>query len=165
MKNLIKGAWLLVVAWPVVAQDTAGWFTGISAAPYTIQWDTELAPEGSALSSHLRSQGLGGSDTQGLSRSLVLGSTGTIPLGNRWALSGSLASIRNEGLNLQGASPSSSLGLYDAIPYTMTGLGMHYSLTHSLQFNGGWDHYQLNYNRINGNANIDLLSLGLRYGF
>ncbi len=148
----------------VLAQEPAssGWFNGISALPFTVQWNTDLAPEGSALSSHLRSQGLGGSDMSGLSRSLVLGTTGTVPLGERWALSGSIASIRNEGVNLQNA-PSS--GLYDALPYTMTGLGMHYDVSRSLQFEGGLDHYQLNYNRINGNANIDLLSLGLRYGF
>lgn len=155
---LISGATGL--AW---GQDGSGWFNGISAAPYTIQWDTELAPEGSALSSHLRSEGLGGTEMSQLSRSLVLGSTGTIPINERWSLSGSLASIRNQGLNLQNAS--SSAGLYDALPYTMTGLGMHYDMTHSLRFQGGLDHYQLNYNRINGSANIDLLSLGLRYGF
>lgn len=162
MKKQIGFVVLMLGSALAFGQDQGGWFSGISAMPFTVQWNTDLAPEGSALSSHLRSQSLGGSDMSGLSRNLILGTTGTVPLNERWALSGSLASIRNEGVNLQNA-PSS--GLYDALPYTMTGVGMQYDVSRRLRFQGGVDRYQLNYNRINGNANIDLLSLGLRYGF
>ncbi|NDU85416.1 MAG: hypothetical protein G3H99_02250 [Ferrovum sp.] len=144
-------------------ESSSGWFSGISALPFSVQWDPELAPQGSALSSHFRSQGLDGKDDGGLSRSLVVGGSGTVPLDSRWSLTGSMASIRNQGM--ANVSTPSSTGLYDALPYTMTGLGMHYDMTQNLHIQGGWDHYLLNYNRINGNANIDLLSLGLRYGF
>ena len=166
MKKSVQGVgMLLLMMQAALAQEGAssGWFSGISALPFSVQWNTELAPEGSALSSHMRSEGLGGSEISGLSRSWVLGGTGILPLGDRLALTGSLATIRNQGSG--GTANTSTVGLYDALPYNMTGLGMHYDLSQRLRFQGGWDHYQLNYNRINGNSNIDLLSLGLRYGF
>ncbi|WP_297461788.1 hypothetical protein [Ferrovum sp.] len=165
MKKGMQGVGvLLLMMQSALAQEQGnGWFSGISALPFSVQWNTELAPEGSALSSHMRSEGLGGAETSGLSRSWVLGGTGTLPLGDSLALTGSLATIRNQGLG--SAANTSTVGLYDALPYNMTGLGMHYDLSQRLRFQGGWDHYQLNYNRINGNSNIDLLSLGLRYGF
>jgi len=51
------------------------------------------------------------------------------------------------------------------LPYNQLGFGMKYDISSSLRLQGGWDRYQLTSNRINGDAGIDLLSLGLKYRF
>jgi hypothetical protein len=152
-----------------VRAESGGWFSGISALPLTMQMDSDAGFDGSALSSKNRGDGYSdsvhvrpGSAFSAVPRSWVLGGTGTLSLNERFGLTGKLSSVRTEG---DTTSNSVTHGLTDALPYNMMGLGMKYDITRSLRFQGGWDRYQLKYNRINGDAGVDLLSIGLKYGF
>ena len=163
---LTASAW---IAGGPARAESAGWFSGISALPFTMQMDSSAGFDGSALSSKsLWSQGSGsgsGSATgefSGIPRSWVLGGSGTLSVNDRFGFTGKLSSVRTEG---DTTANSVTHGLNDALPYNMMGLGLKYDLTRSLRFQGGWDRYQLKYNRINGDAGVDLLSIGLKYGF
>ena len=148
-----------------VGAESEGWFSGISALPFTMQMDPDAGFDGSALSSKTRSDSVllrQGSAFSAVPRSWVLGGTGTLSLNERFGLTGKLSSVRTDG---DTTSNSVTHGLTDALPYNMLGLGMKYDITRSLRFQGGWDRYQLKYNRINGDAGVDLLSIGLKYGF
>ncbi len=148
-----------------VQAESEGWFSGISALPFTMQMDSSAGFDGSALSSKQYWSSVlrpAPSEFSGIPRDWVLGGSGTLSINDRLGLTGKLSSVRTEGdttLN------SVTHGLTDALPYNMMGLGMKYDLTRSLRFQGGWDRYQLKYNRINGDAGVDLLSIGLKYGF
>ncbi len=145
--------------------ESAGWFSGISALPLTMEMDSDAGFDGSALSSKNRVDGVPGRSASAFSaapRSWVLGGTGTLSLNDRFGFTGKLSSVRTDG---DTTSNSVTHGLTDALPYNMMGLGMKYDITRSLRFQGGWDRYQLKYNRINGDAGVDLLSIGLKYGF
>ncbi len=129
-----------------------------------MQMNPDAGFDGSALSSKNRNDTVlrPGSAFSALPRSWVLGGTGTLSLNERFGLTGKLSSVRTDG---DTTSNSVTHGLTDALPYNMMGLGMKYDITRSLRFQGGWDRYQLKYNRINGDAGVDLLSIGLKYGF
>ncbi len=149
----------------VARAESEGWFSGISALPLTMQMNPDAGFDGSALSSKNRNDTVllrPGSAFSAAPRSWVLGGTGTLSLNERFGLTGKLSSVRTDG---DTTSNSVTHGLTDALPYNMMGLGMKYDITHSLRFQGGWDRYQLKYNRINGDAGVDLLSIGLKYGF
>jgi hypothetical protein len=152
-----------------VRAESGGWFSGISALPLTMRMDSDAGFDGSALSSKNRSDNYGdgmqmrpGNAFSAVPRSWVLGGTGTLSLNERFGLTGKLSSVHTDG---DTTSNSVTHGLADALPYNMMGLGMKYDITRSLRFQGGWDRYQLKYNRINGDAGVDLLSIGLKYGF
>ncbi len=168
MSKQVKALCLIVVMMPLsagVRAESEGWFSGISALPLTMQMDSNAGFDGSALSSKNRGDGMAGRPESAFSampRSWVLGGTGTLSLNERFGLTGKLSSVRTDG---DTTSNSVTHGLTDALPYNMMGLGMKYDITQSLRFQGGWDRYQLKYNRINGDAGVDLLSIGLKYGF
>ncbi len=161
---------MLAMVWPVAARaESGGWFSGISALPLTMRMDSGAGFDGSALSSRNRSDNDGdgvplrsSNAFSAVPRSWVLGGSGTLSLNERFGLTGKLSSVHTDG---DTTSNSVTHGLADALPYNMMGLGMKYDITRSLRFQGGWDRYQLKYNRINGDAGVDLLSIGLKYGF
>lgn len=96
-------------------------------------------------------------------RSLTVGGAGTWSLDDHWGVVGSLSTVRAQ--NAAGNGNLLTGGLADSMPFNAMGLGLKYDLTRSLRFQGGWDRYQFSYDRINGDANVDLFSIGLRYGF
>lgn len=149
----------------VARAESSGWFSGISALPFSMQMDSRAGFDGSALSSKslwIQNDGNGNGQFSGIPHSWVLGGSGTLSLSDRFGFTGKLSSVHTEG---DTTANSVTHGLTDALPYNMMGLGLKYDLTHSLRFQGGWDRYQLRYNRINGDAGVDLLSIGLKYGF
>ncbi len=147
-----------------------GWFSGINAPTYTPLFDSNLMSDTGSLMSDTGSLWRSSQQNGVLSskdfilapRSLSLGGAGLLPLSNRFGLVGKLSSTRAEG---DPTLSSWNEGLSDAFSYTRMGLGLKYDVTRSLHFQGGWDRYQLKYNRINGDAGVDLLSIGLKYGF
>ncbi|MDE1942330.1 MAG: hypothetical protein KGI47_04195 [Betaproteobacteria bacterium] len=161
----------LVAVWVMLAgagahAESGGWFSGISALPFTMQMESGNAFDGSAFSSnrsawsHHGETSLG--EVSGAPRNSVLGGSGTLSLSDRFGFTGKLSSMLTSG---DVTANSVTHGLANALPYNMMGLGLKYDVTHSLRFQGGWDRYQLKYNRINGDTGVDLLTLGLKYGF
>lgn len=143
--------------------EAQGWFSGINAPVYTPVFESDLMSDaGSVLHSGKQASMISSKDFTLTPHSLSLGGSGTLPLSERFGLVGKLSSTRSEG---DPTLSSWNYGLSDAFSYNMMGLGLKYDLTRSLRFQGGWDRYQLKYNRINGDAGVDLLSIGLKYGF
>ncbi len=140
-----------------------GWFSGINAPVYTPLFESDLGSDTGGLWRSGKPSGMLSSKDFALApRSLSLGGAGLLPLNDRFGLIGKLSSTRAE------SDPTLSSwneGLSDAFSYNRMGLGLKYDVTRSLHFQGGWDRYQLKYNRINGDAGVDLLSIGLKYGF
>ncbi len=146
--------------------ESGGWFSGISALPFSLEMDSGNGVNGSALSrnrsawSHLDPDSSG--EFSGGPHNSVLGGSGTLSLSDRFGFVGKLSSVLTSG---DVTANSLTHGLADALPYNMMGLGLKYDVTRSLRFQGCWDRYQLKYNRINGDTGVDLLTLGLKYGF
>lgn len=144
-----------------------GWFSGISAPTYTPLFESDfMSDQGALWHSSKQAGGLYSPspvrDFTLAPRSFSLGGSGLLPLNDRFGLIGKLSSTRAE---TDPTLSSWNEGLSDAFSYNRMGLGLKYDVTRSLRFQGGWDRYQLKYNRINGDAGVDLLSIGLKYGF
>jgi hypothetical protein len=149
-----------------VAESGSGWFSGISAFPFTLQFESENDRDGgSILSSNRSTDSMAWRSENPMSasqRSFLLGGSGTLSLNDRLGLVGRLGSFRTES---DANSTVLTHGMADGLPYNLLGLGMQYNLGNNLHLQGGWDRYQLRYNRINGDAGVDLLTIGLKYRF
>jgi hypothetical protein len=51
------------------------------------------------------------------------------------------------------------------LSYNQLGLGVRYGVSRNLMIQGGMDRYRLTAGRLNGAADVDLLSIGIKYGF
>jgi hypothetical protein len=130
------------------AQEEKGWFSGISALPYT-----NFLGSGDGLS-------VENSDTL-KKRSNLIGGEGAVPIGKRWNMLGRLGTASSAHPWLFGVSGS----MDSVMPYDQMGLGLSYNLGENVLLQGNLDRYQLKYNRINGDNGVDLLTLGLKYRF
>ncbi len=145
--------------------ESGGWFSGISALPLSLHVDSGSGFDGGTLSTNIRNDSaLARSNAADYANthSFVLGGSGAVPLNSRWSLTGRLGGVRTTGDVTNNAALH---GLADVLPYNQLGFGMKYDISSSLRLQGGWDRYQLTSNRINGDAGVDLLSLGLKYRF
>ena len=93
----------------------------------------------------------------------VVNGTGQVNLGDQWALVGNFNSV----YVFNGPNPYQLVsGLADVMPYNAAGLAVKYGLTSDLSVQGGIDHYQFMQDRsLNGLANMNVMSVGLRVGF
>ena len=89
-------------------------------------------------------------------------SVGTLPLGQKLGLTGKVGAYRGE-VDLS-ASQSS---IDDGKTKTLYGVGLKYDFSQNFRVQGGWDRYRLGTDKTNidGDRNIDLLSIGLKYRF
>ena len=89
-------------------------------------------------------------------------SVGTLPLGRKLGVTGKVGAYRGE-VDL-GASQSST---DDGKTKTLYGVGLKYDFSQNFRVQGGWDRYRLGTDKTNfdGDRNIDLLSIGLKYRF
>ncbi|KXW56001.1 hypothetical protein LHV13_03735 [Ferrovum sp. PN-J185] len=140
---------LLLMSMSVFAQEEKGWFSGISALPYT----TVLGGI---------DNGAGNSVFSGRNRPNLIGGEGSVPLGKRWNMLGRLGTVSPDRPWL---SNGSSMSMDGILPYDQMGLGISYDLGSHLLLQGNLDRYQLKYNRINGDNGLDLLTIGLKYRF
>jgi hypothetical protein len=143
----------LVTAQPAFCEE--GWFGGISALPFS------LAP---GLGSSDDNSRLGGASAVGRaqSSSFMLGGTKAVPLGSRWSVTGNMAGLRG------GTDLTSGVWLTNTeggLSYNQLGLGLRYGVNRNLMIQGGMDRYRLTAGRLNGSTDVDLLSIGIKYGF
>ncbi|MBU6467707.1 MAG: hypothetical protein KGN31_03825 [Betaproteobacteria bacterium] len=131
-----------------LAQESAGWFSGISALPYT----TFLGSNGS--------QSLNGAFLPS-SKPNLLGGEGAIPIGKRWNMLGRLGTVSSDRPWLYNGTGS----VNSVMPYDQMGLGLSYDMGGHLLLQGNLDRYQFKYNKINGDNGLDLLTIGLKYRF
>jgi hypothetical protein len=151
--TLLLGVGLLT-AKSALAEE--GWFGGISALPFS------LAPGlGYTSDDMVRAGGQSGVGRV-QSSSLMLGGTKALPVSTRWAVTGNLAGMRGGTDLTSGAWLLSPEG---GISYNQLGLGVRYGVSRNLMIQGGMDRYRLTAGRLNGAADVDLLSIGIKYGF
>ncbi len=173
VKNGVKrvglaGGFCLVLLPAFAHADGKGWFSGINAPQqgFAMEMNTNPGLEGEVLSTITNgppSLYTESGATPFVPRNLTVGGAGTWLLDDHWGVVGSLSTVRTQNA-LNNGNPLTG-GLADSMPFNAMGLGLKYDLTRSLRFQGGWDRYQFSYDRINGDANVDLFSIGLRYGF
>lgn len=89
-------------------------------------------------------------------------STGTLPIGQKLGVTGKVGAYRGE----VDVSASQSI-IDDGKTKALYGVGLKYDFSQNFRVQGGWDRYRLGTNTttIDGDRNIDLLSIGLKYRF
>ena len=89
-------------------------------------------------------------------------STGTLPIGQKLGVTGKVGAYRGE-VDL---STSQSIN-DDGKTKALYGVGLKYDFSQNFRVQGGWDRYRLGTDKtiIDGDRNIDLLSIGLKYRF
>ena len=89
-------------------------------------------------------------------------STGTLPIGQKLGVIGKVGAYRGE----LDVSASQSIN-DDGKTKPMYGVGLKYDFSQNFRVQGGWDRYRLGTDNttIDGDRNIDLLSIGLKYRF
>ena len=89
-------------------------------------------------------------------------STGTLPIGQKLGVTGKVGAYRGE----LDVSASQSIN-DDGKTKPMYGVGLKYDFSQNFRVQGGWDRYRLGTDNttIDGDRNIDLLSIGLKYRF
>ena len=89
-------------------------------------------------------------------------STGTLPIGQKLGVTGKVGAYRGE-VDL---TASQSI-IDDGKTKALYGVGLKYDFSQNFRVQGGWDRYRLGTNAttIDGDRNIDLLSIGLKYRF
>ena len=89
-------------------------------------------------------------------------STGTLPIGQKLGVIGKVGAYRGE----LDVSASQSIN-DDGRTKPMYGVGLKYDFSQNFRVQGGWDRYRLGTDNttIDGDRNIDLLSIGLKYRF
>ena len=89
-------------------------------------------------------------------------STGTLPIGQKLGVTGKVGAYRGE-VDL---SANQSI-IDDGKTKALYGVGLKYDFSQNFRVQGGWDRYRLGTNTatIDGDRNIDLLSIGLKYRF
>lgn len=104
-----------------------------------------------------------GSVTPGLkAKSWQFSSTGTLPIGTKFGVTGKVGAYRGE----VDYSDSQSI-VDDGKTKALYGVGLKYDFSQNFRLQGGWDRYRLGTNSttVDGDRNIDLLSIGLKYRF
>jgi hypothetical protein len=104
-----------------------------------------------------------GGATPYVTKNAVVNGTGQVNLGDEWALVGNINAV----YVFNGPNPYQLVsGLADVMPYNAAGLAVKYGLTSDLSVQGGIDHYQFMQDRsLNGLANMNVMSVGVRVGF
>jgi opacity protein-like surface antigen len=95
-------------------------------------------------------------------KSWQFSSTGTFPIGPKFGVTGKVGAYRGE-LDL-----ADSLSIADdGKTKALYGLGLKYDFSQNFRLQGGWDRYRLGTDKVtaDGDRNIDLLSIGLKYRF
>ncbi len=89
-------------------------------------------------------------------------SIGTLPIGQKLGVTGKVGAYRGD-LDLSASQSINDDGKTKAL----YGVGLKYDFSQNFRVQGGWDRYRLgtNSNTIDGDRNIDLLSIGLKYRF
>ena len=89
-------------------------------------------------------------------------STGTLPIGQKLGVTGKVGAYRGE-LDLSATQSTNDDGKTKAL----YGVGLKYDFSQNFRVQGGWDRYRLGTNTltVDGDRNIDLLSIGLKYRF
>ena len=89
-------------------------------------------------------------------------SIGTLPIGQKLGITGKIGAYRGE-VDL---SASQSIN-DDGKTKPLYGVGLKYDFSQNFRVQGGWDRYRLGTNTttVDGDRNIDLLSIGLKYRF
>ncbi len=104
-----------------------------------------------------------GSLTPGLkAKSWQFSSTGTLPIGPKFGVTGKIGAYRGE-LDFADSQTIADDGKTKAL----YGVGLKYDFSQNFRLQGGWDRYRLGTNTttVDGDRNIDLLSIGLKYRF
>lgn len=104
-----------------------------------------------------------GSLTPGLkAKSWQFSSTGTLPIGPKLGLTGKIGAYRGE-MDLADSQSIADDGKTKAL----YGVGLKYDFSQNFRLHGGWDRYRLGTDKttVDGDRNIDLLSIGLKYRF
>lgn len=151
---------LLLGAGLVAAQSAfseEGWFGGISALPFA------LAPGLGGTVEDPNHLNAGSYVGRAQSSSFILGGTKALPVSSRWSVTGSMVGLRG-GTNLtSGMRLTNNEG---GLSYNQLGLGLRYGVNRNLMIQGGMDRYRLTAGgRLNGATDVDLLSIGIKYGF
>lgn len=89
-------------------------------------------------------------------------SIGTLPIGQKLGVTGKVGAYRGE-VDLSASQSINDDGKTKAL----YGVGLKYDFSQNFRVQGGWDRYRLGTNTttIDGDRNIDLLSIGLKYRF
>ena len=89
-------------------------------------------------------------------------STGTLPIGQKLGVTGKVGAYRGE-VDLSASQSINDDGKTKAL----YGVGLKYDFSQNLRVQGGWDRYRLGNDKTigDGDRNIDLLSIGLKYRF
>lgn len=95
-------------------------------------------------------------------KSWQFSSTGTLPIGPKLGVTGKIGAYRGE---LDFADSQTIAG--DGKTKALYGVGLKYDFSQNFRLQGGWDRYRLGTNTttVEGDRNIDLLSIGLKYRF
>jgi predicted porin len=104
-----------------------------------------------------------GSLSPGLkAKSWQFSSTGTLPIGSKLGVTGKVGAYRGE-LDFVDSQVSADDGKTKAL----YGVGLKYDFSQNFRLQGGWDRYRLGTDKttVDGDRNIDLLSIGLKYRF
>ena len=104
-----------------------------------------------------------GSLSPGLkAKSWQFSSTGTLPIGPKFGVTGKVGAYRGE-VGFADSQPIADDGKTKAL----YGVGLKYDFNQNFRLQGGWDRYRLGTDKttVDGDRNIDLLSIGLKYRF
>ncbi len=104
-----------------------------------------------------------GSLSPGLkAKSWQFSSTGTLPIGAKFGFTGKVGAYHGE-VNFADSQAIADDGKTKAL----YGVGVKYDFSQNFRLQGGWDRYRLGTDdtTVDGDRNIDLLSIGLKYRF
>ncbi len=89
-------------------------------------------------------------------------SVGTLPIGQKLGVTGKVGAYRGE-MDLTASQSINDDGKTKAL----YGVGLKYDFSQNFRVQGGWDRYRLGTDKttIDGDRNIDLLSIGMKYRF
>jgi predicted porin len=89
-------------------------------------------------------------------------STGTFPIGQKLGVTGKVGAYRGE-VDLTASQSINDDGKTKAL----YGVGLKYDFSQNFRVQGGWDRYRLGNDKttLDGDRNIDLLSIGVKYRF
>jgi predicted porin len=89
-------------------------------------------------------------------------SIGTLPIGPKFGVTGKVGAYRGE-IDFADSQSIADDGKTKAI----YGVGLKYDFSQNFRLHGGWDRYRLGTDKttVDGDRNIDLLSIGLKYRF
>ncbi len=179
----------LLLATPVTYAAGANWFGGIDVAGYlpdarnfsgriddniksrkiygAYQINRLLGVEMGADIGRISSRDNGLIELGSLARGLrpkgwQFSSTGTLPISQKLGVIGKVGAYRGD----LDVSASQSIN-DDGKTKPMFGVGLKYDFSQNFRVQGGWDRYRLGTDNttIDGDRNIDLLSIGMKYRF